>query len=167
MKSVSFFSGFRELKKNLTAEEKSKLHLLYRSNQILFSSEARTIAYLLPACIPMAEFVLITAVYSLIRFDNARSPFLSLVLLSVCCMSFIVLKSSLQYPFRVTECSREYSKLGFNYNRKASKLDKLYFECCSPFSWKIGNTFTVSQDTIPRIINDIIVSNVINLLIAY
>jgi len=46
-----------------------------------------------------------------------------------------------------------------------SKADKLFFRSCYPLKWRIANTFTLVDDTFIKIINDIVIQGVINLLL--
>jgi len=78
-----------------------------------------------------------------------------------------MLKTSIELAVDVTTISEKYSKLGWIQNTSFLREDKQFFRSCSSLRWNIGNSFKLETGTFRRIMKEIVVSSVINLLIAY
>ena len=120
-----------------------------------------------PVTMSLEEVIIITSIFSAIRFRAAENPFVVAIFASCGILSFIMLKKATELAASVTRSSEEISKLENTLRHSFSKSDKQFFKSCNPLKFNIANLFTLTPGTFRRITNDIIIQNVINLLIAY
>ena len=115
----------------------------------------------------LAEALITTAAFTIIRFGATLNPFVMTIFLIVGGTAVIVLHLSIKLAVNVTLSSKMVSELGNVATLTFSEDEKKFFKSCNLLKSNIGNTFTLSTYTFRRIMNDIIIQTVINLLIAY
>ena len=114
----------------------------------------------------MAEAIILTSIYSIIRAGASKNQFVIITIFGpVGILAGVILKLGIQLAVRGTEASQKISELG---NRlSVSRHDKVFFKSCNTLKWNIGNCFILKSGTFNRIMNDIVISTVINLLLTY
>ena len=163
---------FTRIEDVLSLTQKNQLRILFRSQQIHHSISSFVIhRRILPVAIPVGEFLLITSIYTVIRqFENIH-PFIFFITGSVMILAFVVLGVGIENAGKLTEASRQYLELS-SMNPKLphihfTKRDRQFFKSCRPLNIRIGNSFTVVKDTFVKIMDSVVISNVINLLLAF
>jgi len=152
---------------DVSESKKSRLKILYRTNQIHHKIATEAAGPVLPVIFPMAEILIITTTFTLIKFHNSVNTAILVPFFFVGIVAGIMLKLGIQFAVSLTTCSRELSQLGSTSLIAFSKVDKQFFRSCYPLKRRIGATFTLVPDTFIRILNDVVMEGVINLLVAY
>ncbi len=150
---------------HLSGNRKSELRLQFRMHQIHHALACDVVKYALPIVIPVAEFLIVVTFYSVIRLSSSFNAFITLTLMAVGLVAGMVLKLGIDVAVRVTEKSETIRALALR--KGFTKADIRFFRSCRPLKWKIGSTFTITRETFPHILNEIIIANVINLLVAF
>jgi hypothetical protein len=137
---------------------------LYRAFQVHHISANHLVYFVGPIIIPSAELLIVMSMFIVLRFHTDVGA-LSGIMGGI---TLFIFKIAISKAVDVTESSEKFSKnaLKFN-NSRMSKAKVRYIKSCRPLEWRIGHVFTVTRDLFPRILNDIIISNVINLLLAF
>jgi hypothetical protein len=133
--------------------------------QIHHAVACDVVKYALPIVMPMAELLIVVALYSVIRLSSSLNALITLTLMAVGLVAGMVLKLGIDVAVRVTEKSETIRALALR--KGFTKADIRFFRSCRPLKWKIGSTFTITRETFPHILNEIIIANVINLLVAF
>jgi len=154
-------------KPNLSPSRKSELRIFYRSLQVHHGMATEASKAFLPVVIPTAEVILITSIFTVIRFHDRFNQLLLLALIFVALFAGIMLGLAIENAVRVTTKSAKMGELGSSSGRRFEKEDVAFFKSCLPLKWKIGGSFSLNRDTFIRIMNDVVVVGVMNLLIAY
>jgi hypothetical protein len=158
-------------KDGIRADVKSSVNLLYRAHQVLHTFPREFLQLIIPVVLPISIFILISSIYSGVRFHRVLNAFILVTLRLVSSLVAYSLKSVLSNAATVTKSSEMYSKLGTSLlpPGRLTKYDKLFFKSCPPLEWRVGSTvsFTVKKQSFIRIMNEIVVTAVVNLLVAF
>jgi len=122
---------------------------------------------LLPVYVTAAELVVTSSIFSSIKMTN--STFFAIPLLAVGLICFSILKVALEFASKVTTNSRDFSRTPYPAGGRPimlSQEEKVFLQSCKPLLLRVGDTFTITEETFPTISQDIIMTNVINLLVA-
>ena len=112
------------------------------------------------------EAIIITSIYSIIRAGASKNQLVTVTSFGpIGIMGGVFLKLGVQLAVRGTEASQKISELGNILSW--SRHDKQFFKSCNAIKWNVGNCFTVDSGTFNRIMNNIVISTVINLLLTY
>jgi len=120
---------------------------------------------LLPFIIPLDEGVIIIGVFGILRYYKDLHPLISLTALSTNMFGLVTLKLALQLAERTSANSVVQREA---YKRQPSLqniLDKRRFRSYKPLEWIIGNSFKIHRDTFPKILQNVIMDTVVNLLV--
>ena len=153
--------------------EKIQLCHLYRSQQIHHTVVLDILHHVLPTVIPVAELLLITSIYTVIKQFHSNHSCILFVTGSVGLVAFICLKQGIEMCGNLTRASEEFADLkSMKTNlphENFSKHDRKFFESCRPFKITVANSFTLkqAQDTFVRIMDNVVISSVINLLVMF
>jgi len=79
------------------------------------------------------------------------------------------LKFGLQFLALLTNISKNFSRIPYEKEKwtRFNKEDRIFLVSCRPLWFRVNDTFTVTEQTFLTVTNDIILSNVINLLVAF
>ena len=150
---------------------KAQLRQLYRSQQILHAVATDLVEHVLPICICVAEFLLITSIYTVIRLFHSSHIFVSLVIGSIGVVAFLALGIGIETTGSLAKASEQYIELkSLNSTLRHvhfSRHDRMFFRSCQPLKFRVAHSFTVSRDTFIIIIDSIVINSVINLLVAF
>jgi len=163
---LRYLHNFRSVK-TISSQRKGKMLGLYRSFQLIHQLATELVSFILPTIIPAAESMVIVTSFATIRsFRNTEFELLfSIILLGV--LTLIVLDLAITFAVNVTEVSKEFVKVAQKLAVKNPKYIQLYLNSCQPLLWRIGRTFTLHRDTFPRIVDEIILNILINLLLVF
>jgi len=127
------------------------------------------VKYILPIVIPVAEILLITSIYSVLRLFHSIGPINSVGISTIGIFTGIVMKMAIEVAVGVTETSGETQKLPIHPNcTNWLKLEDIqFFKSCRPFRWTVGSSFTLRKDSFVRIIDSVVITAVINLLVTF
>jgi len=151
---------------NISKYQKYRLRMFYRMHQIHHKIATESADPLLPVIIPMGEMLLITTTFTLIRFHNSFIPAILVPFFFVGILAGEMLMLAIQLAVNLTNCSQQFIDLGSKFSTHFSKADKKFFKSCQPLKWKIGGSFTIVKDTFIKIMNDVVINGVINLLLV-
>ena len=142
---------------------------MYRALQVHHSIATQAAGPLLPIVIPVGEAILVATSFCVLRFHDSLKYGIMLMFALIGLLAFIMLKLAIQLAVRVTSCSQQLQQLSEtdSVKRQFSKSDIKFFKSCNPLKWNIGGSFTLNSSTFNRIMNDVVISWIINLLIAY
>jgi hypothetical protein len=152
------------------ADERRGLWILYRALQVHHQLANIVAEPILPSMIATAEFLIIVCAYSLIKSQPTDNPIIPLTAVSV---GFIVTFNVI-YGFRLNVKSTEGSEKCLAVVKEIeilellSKDEKMVLKSMYSLKWKIGyggNGFRVTRQSILTIFQDIIITNLINLII--
>ena len=96
-----------------------------------------------------------------------NNPFILSIVAAVGIIEFIGLGKCMEISGQLVEASEQYMQLGLAENISFRKQDRKFFKSCLPFRIKIGNAVTVAKDTFNSIVDSIVISTVIDLLVAF
>jgi hypothetical protein len=120
---------------------------------------------LLPAFIFGGEVVVLVTLFLSIRFHGTAGLGFTIFELLLAAATLVCIKSSLTLAYKVTDMSREFSKLPqLNYSG-INKDEGRFSRSCAPLRLKVGKTFTITRETLPHILQRIIIENLISLLV--
>ena len=145
--------------------------LYYRAAQLVHLRGMEVFRHLLPAAVAGAEIFIIFALFTSIRLNthgSTNGSLLALSFLSVGAITFYVFKRCLEFASKVTEASRDFSRIPFL--QEGSRFlheDKVFLASCRPLALKVGDTFIITKESFPTISQDIILTTLINLLITF
>ena len=142
-----------------------KLELLFRSLQVHHKFAEDAFDAILPSTVIVAEVLIVTTLYCLIRLYSSLHFFLLCLLLCISLFTTVLLTLGIWLAVQATEYSEKYIELGRS--RQPTKSEDVFLRSCRKFKWKIGNTFVLSRDSLPTIYRDIIVTYTINLLLTF
>lgn len=120
---------------------------------------------ILPSIVVVAELLIVTTLYCLIRLYSSIHLFLLFALLSVSFFATVVLTLAIWLAVRTTEYSEKFIALG--HSIQLTKGENLFLRSCHRLRWKIGKTFVLTRDSLPTIYQDIIGAYTINLLLTF
>ena len=103
--------------------------------------------------------MIILSLFAVIYFKFAPLLMVAGVLVGI--FTLIALGAIIDLAGRVAELSKEYSQG----RRRNMKEDNAMFRSCRPLETKISGVFTINKITFPHIVNDVIISTVIDLLV--
>jgi len=140
---------------------------VYRAHQVFHNYIIEEIQIIGPVCLSCVELITIVFIYGTIRLGASVDVDLFLILnvffVSLVCL--VVLEIILQFAHQITQHSELLSKQQyFPDGRGPTKEDERFMKSCRPLKWKIG-VFTVTRNTFPTILNNIVIQSVIDLLI--
>ena len=140
-------------------------------HQVFHALADKFIRSVISIVLPILLFIVISSLYSVIRLYRLLNPFILLVLISVGLMVSFTIRMGFSLGILVTHSSQLYCELHSSIllNTKLTKLDKKFFLSLYPLRLKIGESvhFTVKKNTFLKIVTEIVVVNVINLLVAF
>ena len=124
--------------------------------------------FLLAPQIAMSEIMIVASLYSLLRLYSSMRLFVTVGVFSIGTVCATVLTIETWLAARETESSEKYIATAATHPvNKIEIAKKLFLRSCYPLKRKVGGTFVLSKHSIPAIFQDIVISNLINLLIAY
>ena len=139
---------------------------MYRSQQIHHSLAMETIKYILPVVIPVAECLLVLTILVVVKLTRTTDPITLIAASLLGLFIVILLKIAIDSAAEITTNSKSLQNLQA-YSTRFRKIDRVFFKSCYPLSIRIGGCFSLHPNTFPRIVNDVVISNVINLLVAF
>ena len=169
----SLFESFCTRLQQFVAEEaqKRELRQLYRSQQIHHQFACDIMEYNLPVTLCIAEFLLITSIYTIVRQFHSNHPSVLIGIGSVGVATCLYLRTVLEMAGSLVKASEEYMELKSKDSALPhahfSILDRQFFRSCRPLKVKVADTFSITRDTFIRIMDQIVVNSVINLLVAF
>jgi len=124
--------------------------------------------YLLPGYVVTAELVIIATLFVSIKLINNSGIelILSFVGTGIAITALSCVKAAMDYAWSTTKLSQKLSRIG-RIRKNLTKEDKLFLISCRPLKIKVGNTFTITNQTLPTIVQDIVMGSLINLLLAF
>jgi len=136
----------------------------YYAVNVLQTCGTITFRSIMTCFIVLAEVLVILSLYITIRM-NISGGFLVALVVAMGGACYFVLKAVIKFSARLSEVSREFCKPGGL--RNLNKKHKSLIASCKPLSFAIGSTCTVTRQTFPTITQDIILSNLVNMLVSY
>lgn len=134
--------------------------------QVQHTIGMRASGSLLPFIIPIGEALVAIGIFSAIRFHQDLHPLVLLTAISVSLNAALTLKIALKLAQTTIDNSKTYRDLYKSCpGGRQNKIDKLRFASCRPLVWVIGNSFRIQKDTFPKIMQDVIVDTIVNLLV--
>jgi len=113
----------------------------------------------------MAEILLITAIFAIIRFHDTLSPLVMVIFISIGIFSGIMLMLAIDFAVGVTTSSVKISQLASKSGLFFNRANVAFLRSCAPFQWKIGESFTLNEDTFIRIMDTVVIEGVMSLLL--
>ena len=144
----------------------------YRAAQVLHYWATEVYQLFLPLCMVGTELIIIFALFLAIRLNADTQAQDKLIIavsaLSIGAISFYNLKQGVEFSSKITESSREFSRIpvlgkGACFEPK----DRLFFASCKPLVAKVGGTFIITRQSFLTISQDIILGSLVNLLITF
>ena len=122
--------------------------------------------YLVPTLMVSVESTIVIALFVAIRAGFSNQYFIALFSMSIGMISLFSVMYMYLFAAKMSEMSAKFiASLGSE--AVDLKIDKLVAVSCAPVKIKIGSTFTVSQQTLPTVLKDVIIGNLINLLVTF
>ena len=145
------------------------VRVYYRSAQHIHYWAMEIVRHMLPVAMVGIETVIIFAFFAAIRLSTSTDEkLLAVVALSAGIISFIVLKRCIEFATKVTNSSRDFSRYPFlNQGPRFGREDKVFLASCKPLMLKVGDTFTINEESFPTISHDILLGTIINLLVTF
>ena len=145
--------------------------LSYRSAQLVHNWTMEVFQELVTATLAGTEFVIIFAFLAAIRLNTygaANDKFIAFVFLSVGAMFFFLFKQSIEFASKVTDTSRDFSRIPFlEEGSHFEHKDEVFLASCKPLVIRVGETFTFTKNSFPTISQDVILGTLVNLLITF
>ena len=164
-----FFPIVHRLEHPKSARKKYQLRVLYRAHQVYHNFHVYHIQISGPVVISVAEALTIIGLYSTIRLGRFLGPFLLIDLIIVDVLCILVIQIVMKYACKMTDYSTVFSKYSTMCTEepggRLTVEEKKFFKSCRPLRWKLSDCFTVTRNSFPNIIDQIIIQSVINLLI--
>ena len=138
-----------KLKDFFSVAKKSQLRHLYCSQQILHGVFHEILQQILPTAIPVAEFLLIASIYTVVRQFHTNHPFILFVIGSVGLVAFIYLKEAIEMGGNLLKASEQYADAELSSMESTlpivnfSRHDKKFFQSCHPLKVRLANSFTL------------------------
>jgi len=154
--------------RKLPQRVKEKLHVNYKIQQVMHTLAMRIAGtHILPVIIPCAESMIIIMTFITIRFYTEIPLMLLIVGLLVTIDAAISLQYAIQLAVQTTINSERYIQLQLSRMVWVTPMDKTRFRSYRPMQWRIGNMFTLTKHSSAIIMQNVVVDNVVNLLVAY
>ena len=135
--------------------------IIYRSAQIMHILAMEAFQFLLQIYIVGAELMILAMLFVFIR-NLSPVTFNALVSSMVGVAGLMCLKLALGCASRINDFSTSISKTV----KRASKEENAILRSFKPMVIRVGNTFTVTSESFPNILNYIL-SNLVNLLVTF
>ena len=144
---------------------------MYRMHQVLHTLIDKFTRSAIGIILPTLLVIIISAFYSIIRFHRVLNPFMLLVVLLVGLLLSFNLCFGLYQGTMLTQSSQMYCKLYCSIlpSGVMNKLDITIFKSLAPLTLRVGEAvnFIISINAILIIVNDVIIANIINLVVAF
>jgi len=124
------------------------------------------LSFVLPTIIPAAEALIIATSYNTIRLFRKSDPSQTVAIAAIGLIAVLILNLALQYAVNVTEASKAFLKAGCGNHERHSYVKK-YLNSCPPIIWNIDGKYKLNRETFPRILDEIILAVLINLLLVF
>jgi len=141
--------------------------MLYRAAFIINTWLVDTTKFLVPGFLTATEVMIIGSLYTAVRLNRTNGIYFSLLLGSLGVRGLLKIKMDLGFAMRMTELSINFKHLVRLEGARCTVEDRRFLDSCLPIRLKLGDTFTVSKNTYYTIVQDIIISNLVNLLVTY
>jgi len=143
-----------------------EFELMYRASQLMHRWSMDVFKHLVPVLFIGAEFMIIMAMFACIRLGFSKQIILAILAFAIAVILFCVLMFALVLSSGITKGSAGYVDELVN-AATSTKANKRFLISCPPLELRIGSTFTVTQQTFPTILQDVLIGNIINLLVTF
>jgi len=149
--------------------KKTELGNFYRAACILHTWSVGISGRLLPAFITATELMIIGTLYISIRLnlDGSTGVWISLILGSVSVGGLMKLKTDFSFTARMTDRSINFKEMVNLEEARITPEDRRFLNSCIPIRVKVGGIFTITQQSFITIAQDVVLTNLINLLVLY
>jgi len=139
---------------------------MYRASQLMHRWSMDVFKLLVPILFIGAEFTIIIAIFLCIRVGFSKQIIFAILAFATGVIIFCVLMFALVFSSGITKGSAGYIDALVN-AAICTKASKLFLNSCPPLQLRIGSTFTVTQQTFPTIMQDVLIGNITNLLVTF
>ena len=116
----------------------------------------------------MANGLMITALFCLVRFWRTINPFILSGILIVGVFAMEITKRIASSAGEMGQMSKNYPKCFLKHHSSDfTPLDKRMLKSYSPLTYKIGGYFELNKSTFPFMMNHVVVATVVNLVVAF
>jgi len=145
---------------------KAGLHLFYRSRQVHHAAFEESLRSRSPFMIFGAICLIITSLFCVISLFSVLNPLVMGVQFCVCGFALTVLKFTTQFAASLRTCSGSYAKGSWPSGIcNISRLDRAVLRSYRPLELRGGNFFKFGKLTFPIIIQEIVITVVVNGLV--
>lgn len=148
---------------SLGKDERNFMCKIYQFHQIFHHRTHHMLLYFNPFAVSTGSSLIITSTFSLIRFRSDMNVPLSILLGLVAIATFIFLRMGLELGAGITELSSQFRK-SLEKTAKAGDGDVRFLRAASTLRLKIGGIFPLTSRTFASIMNDLVITAVVNLL---
>jgi len=113
------------------------------------------------------ELMIIGALFSAVRLNTSLGITSSLILTSCALMGLITLKLDFDIAINLSEESISFKNLVNLERPRSSAEERRFLKSCRIIEVDVGGMFTITRQSFPSIVQDIILANLINLLLMY
>jgi hypothetical protein len=150
-------------------KDREAIRNLIRAQQILHSIYAEVALPVFSHVVLVSEVMSVATIYSSIDHFDISNPLYGQAVNF--CTGLIVI-NFIQLTFdkiwRTTESREVFKRQHFDsrFSRREKAEMRSFLKSLRPITWKIGGTFTITQQSFLTVLGDVILQNVINLLLA-
>ena len=164
-----FGSSFCRLEKkgpSLSKQGRELLRTLYKAHQTFHLEASELGFYLVPVFLASACSILITSAFCLFQFRSVLNPPLIFLIALLGGATFIIFKMVLELAAHITHLSCNF-KAAFAKNAEIGKGDFRFLRASPILMWKVGGIFVLEPRTFFVVLNNVVVSMLVNLLISF
>ena len=146
--------------------------ILLRSHQILHNVGQQNTQYLLPGILLFGNFIIISALYTIIRVYDTQPTVLVLLVLSVAVLTVFLIYLASYFGLRVTN-SADFllncmtKKIRVTAGAKYRREDMAFIKSCRDLKFSFNGWLVIEREFFICILHDVVLNNVITLLMTY
>jgi len=140
--------------------------MMYRARQVMHIWSMQVFQLLVPTMFLGIEGVIVVTLFVAIKVGYSEDFLVAIFALSIGSISLYGFKAVILFSVRVTETSAELIQ-DILHGPSITKANKLALISCGPLELRVGSTFTITDQTLPTVVQDIIIGNLINLLVTF
>jgi len=146
---------------------KNRMKIIFRAHDILHQTSIQLAFELLPFAVQILYIIVISTFFLVLRLHANLGTLISSVLFLIGILVSISLQVIYKLVYNLTSDSSIFPNSFIRSNSMfRTHEDRLFFRSCRKFRLNIGNFFMVARNTFPTVMHEVILSAVINLLVA-
>ena len=149
----------------MNSGEKDAVIQMYRAHQLLHGYANHECKNLLCLVIVTVSVLMISILYTLIGFSHLLNPVFIPVLGVILFVTIGIIKFCMDMAHSITDLSEKFKKSFLDNDMELTAVQKRMVKASNKLELDVAGFTTITKETFPFIISDIVVANVVDLLL--